>query len=58
MVKRKLALRWGIVPSTKNNRAERQAHVVYYLLEYHGLGTVMQYLEQVSFKHGPSAELY
>ncbi|OMP84981.1 UDP-glucose:glycoprotein glucosyltransferase [Diplodia seriata] len=46
MVKRKLAVRWGIVPSTKNVRAERQAHVIYYLLEYHGLSAVMQYLEQ------------
>lgn len=45
MVKRKLALRWGIVPSTKNIRAERQAHVVYYLQEYYGLSAVLQYLE-------------
>ncbi|OJD32557.1 glycosyltransferase family 24 protein [Diplodia corticola] len=45
MVKRKLAVRWGIVPSTKNVRAEQQARVVYYLLEYHGLSAVMQYLE-------------
>ncbi|KAH7064697.1 UDP-glucose:glycoprotein glucosyltransferase-domain-containing protein [Macrophomina phaseolina] len=45
MVKRKLALRWGLVPSTKNIRAERQAHVVYYLQEYYGLGAVLQYLE-------------
>lgn len=48
MVKRKLALRWGIVPSTKNIRAERQAHVVYYLQEYYGLSAVLQYLEHVS----------
>ncbi|GME40286.1 UDP-glucose:Glycoprotein Glucosyltransferase [Neofusicoccum parvum] len=45
MVKRKLALRWGVVPSTKNMVAEQQAKVVYYLLEYYGLGAVMQYLE-------------
>lgn len=51
MVKRKLALRWGVVPSTKNMVAEQQAKVVYYLLEYYGLGAVMQYLEMV--RNGP-----
>lgn len=43
-VKRKLALRIGIVPITRTPYAAEQAAVVYHLLETYGLATVTEYL--------------
>ena len=47
-VKRKVALRTGLVPLLKNAAAVEQAKVVYHLLDSYGLSAVMSYLEAVS----------
>jgi UDP-glucose:glycoprotein glucosyltransferase len=44
-VKRKLAIRIGLVPITHTVQAQEQTAVVYYLLDTYGLSTVIQYLE-------------
>jgi UDP-glucose:glycoprotein glucosyltransferase len=44
-VKRKLPLRFGIVPLATTSGATEQARVVYHLLESYGLSTAMKYLE-------------
>ncbi|KAF2083658.1 glycosyltransferase family 24 protein [Saccharata proteae CBS 121410] len=45
MVKRKLAIRWGLVPITNSPAAVEQAKVVCHLLDSYGLGAVMTYLQ-------------
>ena len=44
-VKRKLAIRIGLVPITRTAQAVEQAAVVYHLLDTYGLATVSEYLE-------------
>ena len=44
-VKRKLALRIGLVPFTKTPQAAGQAVIAYHLLDAYGLTTLMSYLE-------------
>lgn len=44
-VKRKLPVRFGILPLAFTEASERQAKVVYHLLETYGLGSVMSYLD-------------
>src|SRR5258708_23263428 len=44
-VKRKLALRIGLVPTTKTRQAAEQAAIIYHLLDAYGLTAVMSYLE-------------
>src|SRR5580700_2506696 len=46
-VKRKLPLRFGIVPITRSPRATERAKVVYHLLDAYGLSTAMAYLESI-----------
>jgi UDP-glucose:glycoprotein glucosyltransferase len=46
-VKRKLPLRFGIVPITRSPRATEHAKVVYHLLDTYGLSTAMTYLESM-----------
>lgn len=46
-VKRKLPVRFGILPQAFTDASERQAKVVYHLVETYGLGSVMAYLEAV-----------
>ena len=48
MVKRKVPLRWGLVPKTTSPAALEQGKVLYHLLETYGLGAVMKYLDAVS----------
>ncbi|KAF2272120.1 UDP-glucose:glyco protein glucosyltransferase precursor [Westerdykella ornata] len=45
MVKRRVPIRWGLVPKTTSTGAAEQAKVVYHLLETYGLSAVMRYLE-------------
>jgi UDP-glucose:glycoprotein glucosyltransferase len=47
-VKRKIPIRFGLVPLTPTDGAEKQAQVVYHILDTYGLGALMQYLEAVS----------
>ncbi|KAK4979400.1 killer toxin resistant protein [Elasticomyces elasticus] len=44
-VKRKVPIRFGLVPSSTTDAAEEQAKVVYHLMETYGLSTVMSYLD-------------
>jgi UDP-glucose:glycoprotein glucosyltransferase len=48
LIRRKIPLRWGLVPRTNTPGAEAQGKVVYYLLDTYGLSTVMKYLESSS----------
>lgn len=48
LVKRKVPVRWGLVPKTTGEGATQQAKVIYYLLETYGLSAVMNYLDAVS----------
>ena len=44
-VKRKVPVRFGIVPIIKSQAAARQAKILYYLLDTYGLGAVVKYIE-------------
>ena len=46
-IKRKVPIRFGIVPSTRSPAAKDQAKVAYHLLDTYGLGGLMAYLETV-----------
>ncbi|KAH7118897.1 UDP-glucose:glycoprotein glucosyltransferase-like protein [Dendryphion nanum] len=48
MVRRKVPLRWGLVPKSTTPAAVEQAKVVYHLLETYGLAAVFQYLQAAS----------
>lgn len=43
-VKRKLPVRFGVVPLASNDASERQAKVIYHLVETYGLAAMMSYL--------------
>ena len=47
-VKRKIPIRFGIVPLASSEAAIDQAKVVYHLLDTYGLSAVLAYLEAVS----------
>ena len=47
-VQRKIPIRFGLVPILRSEQAEKQAKVLYYLLDTYGLSTVMAYLKAVS----------
>ncbi|EPE03379.1 udp-glucose glycoprotein glucosyltransferase [Ophiostoma piceae UAMH 11346] len=53
-VRRRLPVRFGLVPLTPTPEAAKQAKVVYYLLETHGLIAVVGYLTQ-TLKDGKAA---
>ena len=59
-VKRKLAIRIGLVPITKTPQAAEQAAIVYHLLDAYGLAAVISYLEnsytskKIASPHKPS----
>ncbi|KAJ9134780.1 UDP-glucose [Pleurostoma richardsiae] len=55
-VKRKLPVRFGIVPLVTNKEAENQAKVAYHLLENYGLSAMMAYLQASSSKAHPQAD--
>ena len=44
-VKRKLPIRFGLVPQIKSTASVEQARVIYYLLDTYGLVTALDYLE-------------
>jgi len=46
-VKRKVPIRFGLVPLTKTTAALEQAKVIYHLLDAYGLPTAITYLESV-----------
>lgn len=46
-VKRKIPIRFGLVPVMTTEGAAKQAQVVYHILDTYGLGALMQYLEAV-----------
>jgi UDP-glucose:glycoprotein glucosyltransferase len=46
-VKRKIPIRFGLVPVTTTEAAAKQARVVYHILDTYGLAALMQYLEAV-----------
>ena len=47
-VKRKIPIRFGIVPLASSEAAINQAKVAYHLLDTYGLSAVLAYLEAVS----------
>ena len=49
-VKRGVPIRFGLVPKAGSPDALAQARVVYSLLETHGLGAVLAYLEKVGMQ--------
>lgn len=50
-VKRKIPVRFGIVPVLHSDAASEQAKIAYQLADTYGLGALLRYLQQVS--HGP-----
>jgi UDP-glucose:glycoprotein glucosyltransferase len=46
-VKRKLPLRFGLVPLTKNAAAAEQAKIIYHLMDSYGVSAVVAYLQSV-----------
>lgn len=47
LIKRRLPLRFGIVPLTRNPLATEHAKVIYHLLDAYGLSTAMEYLQSM-----------
>ena len=47
-VKRKVPIRFGIVPTVGSQSAKDQATILYHLLDTYGLSTVLAYLAKVS----------
>ncbi|KAF2730093.1 UDP-glucose:glyco protein glucosyltransferas-like protein [Polyplosphaeria fusca] len=45
LIKRKVPVRWGLVPRTNTPGAESHAKAVYHLLDTYGLSSVMKYLD-------------
>lgn len=48
-VKRKIPIRFGIVPMTTSAAAIDQAKIIYHLLDAYGLSAMFSYLEMVGF---------
>lgn len=46
-VKRKVPIRFGLVPKTSSTGSSEQAKAVYHLLETYGLGVAHEYLQKV-----------
>ena len=61
-VKRKVAIRFGLVPRTKTDDATAQAKLVYYLMDIYGLTVALDYLTRsvkgAGRKYGPPVEKY
>lgn len=49
-VKRKIPIRFGIVPLTNSEIAVNQAKILYHMVEAYGLGLALAYLKTVSLK--------
>lgn len=54
-VKRKIPIRFGIVPTMNSDAAVEQAKIAYHLLDTYGLSTVLAYLEAVSHVPSPNS---
>lgn len=48
LVRKKVPIRFGLVPSARSQAAKDQAKLAYHLLDTYGLGGLMAYLETVS----------
>jgi UDP-glucose:glycoprotein glucosyltransferase len=48
IIKRRVPIRWGLVPMGLSPEAEGQARVIYHLQDSYGLVSVMEYLQEVS----------
>lgn len=46
-VKRKVPIRFGLVPKTSSTASAEQAKAVYHLLDTYGLGVALEYLQKV-----------
>jgi UDP-glucose:glycoprotein glucosyltransferase len=61
-VKRKIPIRFGLVPRYKDEAGEKQAKIVYYLLDRYGLTVALDYLSKSAVgagrKFGPPQEKY
>lgn len=51
-VKRKVPIRFGLVPQTKSTAASDQAKVVYHLFDAYGLSSTLGYLEKMLARQG------
>ncbi|KAI5244537.1 UDP-glucose,glycoprotein glucosyltransferase [Aureobasidium subglaciale] len=51
-VKRKVPIRFGLVPRTTSAVSSEQAKTVYYLLDTYGLGVALEYLQKLSSSQG------
>lgn len=49
-VKRKIPIRFGIVPLTNSELAMNQAKIFYHMVEVYGLSVALAYLESVSLQ--------
>ena len=58
IVKRGVPIRFGLVPKVDSTHSFAQARVVYGLIERHGLGAAMAYLEKVRLCLRPREERY
>jgi UDP-glucose:glycoprotein glucosyltransferase len=47
-VKRKVPIRFGLVPKVSSPASREQAKAVYHLLDTYGLGVALEYLQKVS----------
>jgi UDP-glucose:glycoprotein glucosyltransferase len=46
-VKRKVPIRFGLIPKTSSTASDEQAKAVYHLLDTYGLGVALEYLQKV-----------
>ncbi|KAG9525567.1 hypothetical protein KCV07_g1087, partial [Aureobasidium melanogenum] len=51
-VKRKVPIRFGLVPKTSSVGSSEQAKAVYHLLDTYGLGVALEYLQKLSANQG------
>ncbi|KAG9551229.1 hypothetical protein KCU77_g19857, partial [Aureobasidium melanogenum] len=51
-VKRKVPIRFGLVPKTSSVGSSEQAKAVYHLLDTYGLGVALEYLQKLSSNQG------
>lgn len=48
LIRRKVPIRWGLVPIVKTPAAIKQAQIAYHIVETYGLGAFMGHLMNVS----------
>lgn len=47
IIRRKVPIRWGMVPTVRSEESAKQARIAYHLIEFYGLVALMDYLGQV-----------